>query len=473
MSRLLNILLFPRYLAAAGETGADTGGTGSGTGTTAEVVVEEETVETRTETVEDASILDMSDDEVMSMSAPPAPKAVDKPVDKVAGAADTDAAAAAIAAEKAVTNLTNPLGGDDDDDLDPDNPDKGSDGKVKATDKATGAAGEAGKSTQVDAAGADDKTKKVEGAEGAEGAEGTETAAKDTEVKTPAVLDDAGIKAFYAKITAPFKANGREIKIESPEDAIQLMQMGANYNKRMAALKPHLKMVRMLENNGLLNEEHLSFLIDVSKKDKSAISKLVKESGLDPMDLSADSASAYKPGSHAVSDTEVELDTVLEEVKTNHPKAYTQTLDVVTTKWDAASKQVIAASPQVLKVIATHIDAGLYDLITKEVENERLFGRLDGLSDIEAYRKVGDDMNAKGRFNHLGQGSSPATAASKPSEKVVVEPPKKVDDKDRNDKRRAASPAKPSPGASTRSADFNPLAMSDEEIAKMGNAKYL
>ena len=462
MSRLLRSMLSGRYMNAAGSEGSDTGGTGGGD--TAVIDREEEELDENSDT---SGVLEMSDDEIMKMSAPPVPKtaATDKPTigdgDPDVGGGET-AGLAATGGDK--TTITDP----DDTDLDPDNPDAGGDGKATkdvkdpkaaATDKPAATAGEAGKGGEEGAAGADDKSKTA----GKEGAEGT------AETTPP---DDAAIKAFYAKITAPFKANGREIKVDSAEDAIQLMQMGANYNKRMAALKPHLRLVRMLENNGL-NEEQLSFLIDVSKKDKAAISKLVKESGIDPMDLSSDNASEYKPGSHAVSDTEVELDSVLEEIKSTSPQAYTQTLEVVTSKWDAVSKQVIAASPQVLKVIAAHMDAGIYDLITKEVENERLFGRLSGLSDIEAYRKVGDDMNAKGRFNQVTQGSSQGGGQPDPSKKVVVVPPKKDDDKDRNDKRRAASPGRTAPASSTRPADFNPLNMSDEEIEKMGSPKFL
>ena len=42
-----------------------------------------------------------------------------------------------------------------------------------------------------------------------------------------------------AKLFAPFKANGRELKIESVEEAVALMQMGANYSKKMAGLINH------------------------------------------------------------------------------------------------------------------------------------------------------------------------------------------------------------------------------------------
>ena len=87
------------------------------------------------------------------------------------------------------------------------------------------------------------------------------------------------------------------------------MQMGANYNKKMAALKPNLKLLKLLENNGLLSEEKLSFLIDLDKKNPDAITKLVKDSGLDPLEMDV-SKSDYKPNTYTVHDREVELDSV-------------------------------------------------------------------------------------------------------------------------------------------------------------------
>lgn len=282
--------------------------------------------------------------------------------------------------------------------------------------------------------------------------------------------DTIDYKAEYERLTAPFKANGRELQVKSVDDAIALMQMGANYNKKMAALKPNLKLMKMLENNGLLTEEKISFLIDLDKKNPGAINKLVKDSGLDPMDLDADKASEYKQSTYAVGDQEIELDTVLDELSGS--EAYTQTLDIVGNKWDVASKQVIAAQPQLLRVIHDHVASGIYELITAEMENERLFGRLNGLSDIEAYRQVGDAIHARGGFNHLAQGSSrdqgkPAVAGT-----VVPPKPKKADDAKLKEKRRAASSTKPV-AAGSAPTDFNPLALSDEEFSKQVVSKFL
>ena len=276
-------------------------------------------------------------------------------------------------------------------------------------------------------------------------------------------------EAEYKRLLTPFKANGREIAVKSVDDAIALMQMGANYNKKMAALKPNLKLMKLLENNGLLSEEKIGFLIDLEKKDPAAINKLVKDSGIDPMDLDAEKASGYKQTAYTVDDREIELDTVLDELQGT--PSYNRTLEIVSTKWDGASKQVIAGNPQLLKVINDHVQSGIYDLISKEMDNERVFGRLNGLSDIEAYRQVGDALHAKGAFNSLAQGSSqnqqkPAAAL------VVVTPNPKVEDDKLKDKRRAASSTKPAAPTSVPK-DFNPLSLSDEEFSKLVNKQFL
>jgi hypothetical protein len=277
-------------------------------------------------------------------------------------------------------------------------------------------------------------------------------------------------EAEYNRILAPFKANGREISVKSVDDAISLMQMGANYNKRMAALKPNLKLMRMLENNGLLDESKINFLIDLEKKNPEAINKLVKDSGIDPMDLTAEKAEAYKQSTYNVDDRELELDTVLDEIKDS--PTYNRTLDVVSNKWDGASKQTIASSPQILKLLNSHVESGVYDLISKEMESERVFGRLNGLSDIEAYRQVGDAIQARGGFNHLNQGSSQAQEKPASQAPVVVTPkPKQEDDDKRKDKKRAASSTKPA-APTSKAKEYDPLAMSDEEFLKLAAQQF-
>ena len=293
----------------------------------------------------------------------------------------------------------------------------------------------------------------------------TETA--ESEQKKPDETDTTvDYEAEYKKLLAPFKANGKEMSVANVGEALQLMQMGANYNKKMAALKPALKTLKMLENHELLDEGKLSYLIDLHKGDKGAIQKLLKDSGIDPLDMDSDTESDYKPKTYTVDEREMLLDEVLERIQDT--PTYNQTINVVSNKWDRASKQMIADQPSILETINGHMASGIYSRVNAEVEKERAFGRLIGLSDLEAYRVTGDAMNARGAFNDLIQPSQTTAPAAKQSAPVAL---KKAPDPQLNAKKRAASSTKAKTAAPAQ--NLNPLAMSDEAFEAQFNEKFL
>jgi hypothetical protein len=403
--------------------------------------------------------LSMSDEEIRNMSAPPAGavQVVDEEEDPEPSAEDGDDDQAGAQGNQ-----------DDQDNQDPDDQDPEDKTQDQDTDGEDDDAAAEGAGTATDGkaqSAADAKDKDDEGQEQNPAQDSVK--ADEKKAESESTID---FKSEYERLLAPFKANGRDIKVNNVDEAITLMQMGANYNKKMAALKPNLKLMKLLEKADLLSEDKISFLIDLNRKDPAAINKLVTDSGIDPMDLSADKASAYKQSTYTVDDREIELDTVLDDIQGT--PSYTRTLDIVGTKWDAASKSVIASNPGIMRVINDHVQSGIYDRIQKEIDNDRMFGRLIGVSDIEAYRQVGDRLHAQGAFNAMAQGSSQAKA-QQPAAKVVVQPkPKQEDVGALKDKKRAASSTK-SAASSAASQDFNPLAMSDEEFSKHVNKQFL
>ena len=258
-------------------------------------------------------------------------------------------------------------------------------------------------------------------------------------------------------LMAPFKANGKDMQVDSVEDARQLMQMGANYNKKMAGLKPNLKLLKMLENNELLDESKLSFLIDVQNKNPDAIKKLLKESGIDPLDVDLEAQTDYTPKTYTVSDSEVDLDNVLADLKDT--PTYHDTMDIISNKWDDASKQVLVGSPDIIRAINAQVAAGTYEQITKVMETERMLGRLDGLSDIAAYKQIGDMLFQAGKL----VGAQPQQE-SKPEIKAP-NVSKQANDPKLKARKLAAAGTKAKP-ASKAPAAFNPLALSDDEFEK-------
>lgn len=280
--------------------------------------------------------------------------------------------------------------------------------------------------------------------------------------------EEIDYKARYEDLASPFKANGKDMQVDSVEDMRHLMQMGANYNKKMAGLKPNLKLLKMLENNGMLDLEKLEYLIDLDKKNPEAITRAVKESGIDPLDIDTEAESSYVPNKYEVDDSQLELDDVLDSIR--ETPSFQDTIDTVTNKWDDASKKVILAQPSVLKVINDHKTTGIYDQIMTKVSSEKVLGRLNGLSDIEAYKQVGDAIQAQGGFDELIQVGN-STDSKDTNE---TEPKQEADTQVTKNRKLSARSSKG--GVSKKAVkdqNFNPLALSDEEFDKLINSNYV
>ena len=271
-------------------------------------------------------------------------------------------------------------------------------------------------------------------------------------------------KAFHDQVMAPFQANGKTIQLRSVQEAIQLMQQGANYTRKMQAIAPHRKVLMMLENNGLLDESKLSRLIDLEKKNPDAIRALVKEAGIDPLDIDVQGESTYTPGNHAVPDEAVAFQTTLDEVSST-PDGQ-ETIQQITASWDPESKAELWKDPSILGTIHQQRVSGVYDRVVTEIERQRTIGAVPAnVSLLNAYRVIGEHMTQAGAFQDL-------VAAQQAAQRPAVQHPVAT---------RVASTTKPAvansgkvtAAAPTRTATprraeafINPLAMSDDEFMK-------
>lgn len=274
---------------------------------------------------------------------------------------------------------------------------------------------------------------------------------------------------LYKQIMKPFKANGREVTLNSPDEVIKLMQMGANYTKKMQALQPNLKILRMLENNQLLDENKINELIDITKGNKAAISKYLKNSGIDPMDIDTESEVNYTPGNHSVSDREINFDMVLDEVVATETGQ--ELIIHIEKQWDRASKEEILKEPALIRNLAQHKSYGIYDQIAAEVEKQKMLGhpQIANLPFIHAYKAIGEYMSQQGllKANNSGDGNNPIQTQNHihtqktPLAKAPA-PSAKRSSVSNSAKAKAASPS--AGGSKKAQQTFNPLAVSDEEF---------
>ena len=235
--------------------------------------------------------------------------------------------------------------------------------------------------------------------------------------------------------------------------------MGANYSKKMAGLKPNLRILKMLENNGLLSEEKLTYLIDLDKKNPDAINKLIKDSGVDPLSIDLDTSPEYTPGQYQVSELEMEVGEVLDSIRETNPTYYPNVLQVITSM-DGASKSEISKDPKILSHLSDHMANGIYDKVMAEVDKRKMLGQLADMPLIHAYYTVGNELHQQGKL--LPKVVPPTTD---PVAKVTKHP-----SKDNSNKKRAV--ANPRSIPTKPKSEFDPLSMSDEEFLKIANQKH-
>lgn len=301
-----------------------------------------------------------------------------------------------------------------------------------------------------------DEDEDLEGEDNTDTTEGVDDELEETEEEGSEEPDEteedsASTGSELERILQPFKANGKEIQVKNVDEAITLMQMGANFTKKMQSLQPNLKMLKTLEKNDLLDEGKLNYLIDLSRKDPKAIAKLVQESGFDVLEVDEDVE--YTPTDHQVSPQALQLEEVLESIEST--PTYAKCIDLVGNQWDEDSKQKLTGEPKYIAELNEQMSLGIFDKINAEVERAKMFGGLAGLSDFDAYRAVGKQMYATGQLTPVPQ-TPIATTELKPKDVA------------RSKKRKAAATPKPARKV-TQQAKINPLAMSDEDFLKINN----
>lgn len=310
---------------------------------------------------------------------------------------------------------------------------------------------------------------------------------KDGEKPSPVVIQTSKDKkpeelaGFYdSLIGKPIKANGKDIVLRNPEEVLRLVQMGAGYGRKLQEMQPHLKTLRMLEKNNLLDEGKLSYLIDLEQKNPEAIKKLIKDSGIDPLDLNMEDNANYRPTNHAVTDTEVEFSEALKDVSAQ--PGGKETIQLINSTWDKQSKEALWAQPGILSIIQSQRENGVFDQITAEIDRRKMLGEIaPNVPFLEAYKIAGDAMVAAKAL--VIPGSEQQTETKPAPQTPVVQP--KVDPNagrvlgtrtaapksgvTANDKAKAAA----SPQSSSRKAKetVNPLDMADDEFLKQFNGR--
>ena len=214
--------------------------------------------------------------------------------------------------------------------------------------------------------------------------------AEDTVAVQKAAMD------FYTKVTASFKADGKDLQVRSPEDAVRLMQMGVNYSRRMQEMKPLRAQNEMLKAVGLDDPSKLNHMIEVMQGKPDAIQKLLKDKKIDPIDIDTTKEVAYKPANHAIDPKTLAFREAIETTLTQEGGA--DLIKDINSSWDDQSKEALRDQPAIFQNLLDQKKSGVYVRIKKELDYQRTMGFLTDVPFVQAYHQVGDAMQKAGVF---------------------------------------------------------------------------
>lgn len=226
-------------------------------------------------------------------------------------------------------------------------------------------------------------------------AAGAETKPEDKKAEDTVAVQKAAMD-FYTKVTASFKADGKDLQIRSPEDAVRLMQMGVNYSRRMQEMKPLRAQSEMLKAVGLDDPAKLNHMIEVMQGKPDAIQKLLKDKKIDPIDIDTTKEVTYQPANHAIDPKTLAFREAIESTLTQEGGA--DLIKDINSSWDDQSKEALRDQPAIFQNILDQKKSGVYVRIKKELDYQRTMGFLTDVPFVQAYHQVGDAMQKAGVF---------------------------------------------------------------------------
>lgn len=169
---------------------------------------------------------------------------------------------------------------------------------------------------------------------------------------------------------APLKANGRLYNLSSIDELRQLAQKGIGFTQKAQKLAQYNKYIKLLEENNLLDTNKLSFAVDLFKKDPKAISKLLRDTGIDPLEINPEDADNYKPIDYAGSEEKQALDNAIAQIQ-EFPDGQEFISDFARRILnDKNAQEEVLKAPHIISQLYETKRIGLYDQVIAELDKQ-------------------------------------------------------------------------------------------------------
>ena len=166
-----------------------------------------------------------------------------------------------------------------------------------------------------------------------------------------------------------------------------------NYHKKMGELAPHRKILKSLEQNGLLEADKINFAIDLLKGDKAAVAKFLKDQSIDTYELPDLEETPYQSKNYMPTDERVAFDEKTQELQGS--EAGQRVLSYVK-NLDQDSFFEVYSNPVILDNLQRHAENGLMNDTLAVLEKEYALGNVPAnIKPIDAYAHVAEQLQSQ------------------------------------------------------------------------------
>ena len=195
---------------------------------------------------------------------------------------------------------------------------------------------------------------------------------------------DEGEKKEETPETPTFKdlkVNGNMVPINSIEELYALASGGGHMTQQLQALSSKKKSFAMMEQHGI-SDADISMLAEIKSGNKDALATLLKQSGVESMDIPDEVAEGYQPGQFIPSDQSMNLKAVQDEISMDQEYAVTQ--NIVNNIMDQESQRQLVKDPLMIKQLHQDVKSGAYERVSGEAMKLKM---MDGglKSDMDYY----------------------------------------------------------------------------------------
>ena len=194
-------------------------------------------------------------------------------------------------------------------------------------------------------------------------------------------LDSLGEEEPHDESTKfTIKADGENYEL-TLEELQSLASKGINYTKKLQKVKPFRRMIGMLEENQI-SEEDLNQFIEMREGNRVALANFLAKKQIPLDDL--ESQSNEDISNYVAKQYGKEITPFTEKVEELKGRPNFEKLVSYVTSLDESSKRGIVANPEALDILMNDIDNGYFDEIYKEAEKKRLISS-DNRSMLDYY----------------------------------------------------------------------------------------